>query len=66
MTRQNYGGLIFNFFNEDEGGKVREGLNEYTYLIMLTKLWTKYWDNKLERMNTRVDEENGRAVGMGK
>ena len=33
---------------------------------MVMKLWTGYWDNHLERIEVRVDEDNKRALGMGK
>ena len=29
------------------------------------KICPRDWENKLERMNMRVDEDNGRVVGMG-
>ena len=28
------------------------------------KLWTVDWKNQLERMNMKVDEDNGKYVGM--
>ena len=28
------------------------------------KLWPEYYNNKLKRMNMKVDEENGKAAGM--
>ena len=43
---------------------VRKGLSEYNYLLMLMRMRPGDWDNKLERMNMRSDEKNGRAVGM--
>ena len=31
---------------------------------MLMKIWPGYRKNQLERMNTYVDEDNGKAMGM--
>ena len=33
---------------------------------MLMDIWPGNWDNQFEIMKIRVDEENGRATGMGK
>ena len=33
---------------------------------MLMQMWDGYWDNQLEMMNMRADEENGRPVGTVK
>ena len=57
-------GVWFLFFYEYEEGYGREGLSEYLYLLILMKLWTGYWNNKLERMKVKVDKENGKAAGM--
>ena len=51
-------------FDQDEEGGVREGLNNYHYLLMLMKIWPGDWKNQLERINLKVDEDNGKAVGM--
>ena len=32
--------------------------------INLINLWPGDWKNKLERMNIKVDEDNGKSVGM--
>ena len=40
-------------------------MSGYNYLLMLMKICPRDWENKLERMNMRVDEDNGRVVGMG-
>ena len=32
---------------------------------MLTKLWTVYWSNKLNSTDQKVDEYNGKSLGMG-
>ena len=66
MTRQDYGGFDFNFFDEDEEGVVIEGFSKYPYLLMLTKLWHGYWNNKMERMNKNMYEDNGKAVVIKK
>ena len=31
---------------------------------MLIKLWPGDWNNHLERMNIKADEDNGKSVGM--
>ena len=43
-----------------------EGLIDYPYLLISMKMWPGYLDNQLESMNTRLYEDNGRAVGMVK
>ena len=43
---------------------VREGLCEYPYSLILMKLRPRGWKNELKRMNMKVDEDNGKAVGM--
>ena len=45
---------------------LREGLSQYPYLSMLTKIWTGNWKNNLEMTNMRLDDNNGRDVGMVK
>ena len=57
-------GFYFNFFEKDKEGVGREGLHEYHYLSMLSKLWTGDWKNKLERMIIKAEEENGKDVVM--
>ena len=57
-------GFDFNLFDEDEEGVVREGLCEYPYSLILMKLQPRGWKNELKRMNMKVDEDNGKAVGM--
>ena len=44
-------GIALNCFDEDEEGVVREGLSDYTHLLMLMKIWPGDWNNQLERMN---------------
>ena len=41
-------------------------MSEYPYLLVSMKIWTGYSDNQLERMNMRVDDDNGIAMIMGK
>ena len=36
-------------------------MNDLTYLLMLMKLWPGDWEEQLEHMNKKVDEENGRG-----
>ena len=42
----------------------REVLSEHHYLLMLMELWYGDWNIQLERMNTKVDEDNSKATGM--
>ena len=32
---------------------------------MLIKIWPGYWKTHMKRMNQRVDEYNGEAIGIG-
>ena len=57
-------GFDFIFFEKDEEVVVREGLIEYPCLIMFTKIWPGDWNNQLERTNTKVDKDNGKAARM--
>ena len=34
---------------------------DFPYLLMLLKLWNGDWEDQLERMNNKVDEDNGRV-----
>ena len=54
----------FNLFDIDKEGVGREELSDYPYLLMTMKIWRVCWKNQLERMNIKVDEGNGKAVGM--
>ena len=56
-------GFDFNLFNEDEEGFVRKGSSEFPYLIMLIKIRPGNWKTLLKRMNQKVDEDNGEALG---
>ena len=40
--------------------------SKYPYLLMLMKLRPRDLDNYLEMTNTRMDEDNGRSMGMVK
>ena len=55
-------GFDFNIVDEDEEGFVREGSNEFPYLLMLINLWSGNCKNQLKRINQKVDEENGKAL----
>ena len=57
-------GLDFILFDGDEEGVVIDGLSCYPYLIMLIKIWTRNWESHLERMNIKVNEDNGTFVVM--
>ena len=54
------------FFYKDGGGMVNEGLSEYTYSLILLKIWTRYWENNSKRTNIKADEENRKYVGIVK
>ena len=52
-------------FDGDGEGVGREGLSEYPYLLMSMNLWPVDWDIQSERMNTKLDEDNGKSAGNG-
>ena len=58
-------GFGINLFHEYEKGVGREGSSEFSYLIMLIKLWPGNWKTQLKRMNHNVDEDNGKELGKG-
>ena len=33
-------------------------------IFNLIQIWPRDWNNQLERMNMKVDEDNGKSVGM--
>ena len=43
---------------------VREVLIDYPYLIMLMKIIPGYCTNQLEKMNMKLDEDNGKYLGV--
>ena len=51
-------GIDLNLFDEEReecvGGKVKD----LTYLLILMKLWPGYWEDNIDRINNKVDEEN--------
>ena len=53
-------GFDFNLFDKDEKGVGREGSSEFTYLLMVIKLWPGNWKTQLNIMNQKVDEDNGK------
>ena len=57
-------GFDFNCFDEDKEGVGREGLSEYPYLLILMEIWHGDWNNSSKRTYMKVDEDNGKAVGM--
>ena len=57
-------GFYLNLLGEYEKGVGRKRLIDYSYLIMLTKIWDWDWNYQLKIMNLKVDEENGKALGM--
>ena len=54
-------GFDFNLFDEESEGCVGEYVKELPYLLMIMKLWSGDWEEHLHRMNTKVDEDNGRG-----
>ena len=57
-------GFGFNLFDEGGYGVFREEFSVYTYLFILTKIWPGDWNNHLERINMKVDKENGKSPLM--
>ena len=57
-------GVDFNIFDEDEEGVVREECSG-SYLKMLIKLWPGDWIDQLNRLNQKVDKENGKQRVKG-
>ena len=58
-------GFDFNFFDEDEKRVVREESSEFPHLLTLIKICHGDWNTQFKRMNLKVDEENGKEMGMG-
>ena len=52
----------FNLFNKDKKGVGRERSSEFTYLLMLIKIWPGYQKDKLKRTNQKLDEDNRKAL----
>ena len=57
-------GFYFNLFDEEREGVVIEVLSEYPYLLILMKIWIGGWNNQSKRMNMKVDEDNGKYLGV--
>ena len=34
-------------------------MKEFPYLLMLMKLWPGYWNEQIDQINKKVDEDNG-------
>ena len=49
----------FNLFIEDMEVCVGDDVKELTYLLMLMKLRPGDWEENIDRMNKKVDEDNG-------
>ena len=58
-------GFYFNFFDEYEEEDVIEGSSEFPYLLILIKLWPVDFITRLNRINQKVDEENGKVLNKG-
>ena len=39
-------------------------MSEYPYLLMLINIWLEDWEDHLEKMNVRGDDDNRKSVGM--
>ena len=39
-------------------------MSEYPFLLMSMELWHGDWKSRLERMNMKVDVDNGKSAGM--
>ena len=51
-------GFDFNLFDEERGGCVGDDVKEFPYLLMLINLWPGDWEDKLDLINKKADEEN--------
>ena len=54
-------GFDFDLFNEEREGCVEDHVKELPYLLIFMKLWPEDWEDQIEQMNKKVDEENGRG-----
>ena len=52
-------------FDRDEEGVVIEFSSVFSYLIILIKPWPGNYKTRLKRMDQKVDEDNGKALGKG-
>ena len=57
-------GFGFKLCVKDKEGVGREGLSEYPYLLILMKVWIGGWNNQSKSMNMKVDEDNGKYLGV--
>ena len=53
-------GFGFNLFDEEREGCVGDDVKDLPYLLMLMRLWPRYWEEQLEHMNKKVYEYNER------
>ena len=51
--------IDFNSFDEEREVCVGDDVKELPYLLMIMKLWPGDWEEQLDRMNKKVDEDNG-------
>ena len=54
-------GFDFYLFHEERGGYVGNDVKYFPYLLILIKLWPRHWEDQINRMNKKVDEDNGRG-----
>ena len=50
----------FNLSHEEREGCIGYDVKELPHLLILMKLWPGYWEQQLDRMKKKVDENNGR------
>ena len=58
-------GFDYSLFEEEEGGGKREGLDRYSYLKHLIKLWPGDWVRHMEKMNQVVCMKNRVTLNGG-
>ena len=54
-------GFDFNLFDEEMEECVGNDVKELTYFLIIMKLWPGDWEEQLDRMNKKVDEDNERG-----
>ena len=58
-------GFDYTVFEEEEGGRTREGLDGYIYLKHLIQLWSGDWVKQMAKMNEEVVIRNNFTVNGG-
>ena len=57
-------GFNYNLFDEYYKRVGREGSSWFPYLLRLVKLCNSYLKTQLKMINLKVDEKNGKAMGI--